>query len=1607
MRLDSFCQNHLRLKTKIGLLTLQNVSFSRLTNKLVVLFEYLQLLSQAILLDPRIYNFTETAFADRDLLFKVAVYFCKLVNPAYLLDFTPENNGLVIRILVLIICFMVFRYLIFAKIVMSSHRNSEENRIVLLIWRCLFKLQGRVTCYLITSFWMRTILTISDHSFSINGIASGPIIGLASFLFATEYLFSFFLETQFFDFLPNENFFFAGKTYKVQIITLSQKLILQVIQIVFRDYPTANSWVFRITSLGFCIIRDSKFFKRLPFYNIKALFYQGCLLGPVTVLNILCFLQVCLSSGDYFSKQDEIHFLVIGGILFSLLAAKIYHSWLEYLIVRLATQKSKNEAEMISNKFNVRAYLGKQAYLPGKKTKEYEWGYLLKCTQKMNMKNIYSLDDQELNRLKLNINNPSMLNKLSVKYLEKITNRHPNKLFLKLYLASLCAQDSDLYAQGIKILAELSKNPWSKYYLSSAFLLHQIQTAIVQDSNTSGLNLDLYTFIKSRISVEEVAMKMSQQAESKIKVCQEMLQDSCEIAKIHESAQSISKFKQEIQREINQILKNAPEYYIQPLLLFAEYSLVLNYSPKECKKFQNLYTKRYNKYEKHFISPKFTEEILYQNNNIFLLVSGEKVNNGLIQYCTKSIQNLCGRPQVSYKSLHVSSLFITGLQNLYISSFKDERFLNKIVRSYFAHNDGYITEADFYLRVHPYITQNLYLCMIIRPVVSQGNFLILSEDGMIEGVSKHLLKVLDPISRNIKEISSELTRANQAFNIIQKLQKQFNVINPQDLPSRLENFHSMSSEGMRYATALQLYSTYFFQGKKINLFTKQPITKRSSLMSDHFTTSFYCTISFLPDQSAGLKLVKLESASRDLTKDEQTLISIDKIQKGATENTFFEEDIVTPSPKIHKNRIPTFGPQSENFDNCEENAEVPSPMLWDFKSPISTERYLFTGHSQRVLTFVTPNLPKSNEVLSSMATQENNQNVPPPAATRIPGYAASNNSSTGSFSDGTNRVFKKALLVHSYPTTFHVFCKVFYLVILATFCSQIVLKFAADSTMNDLVLKKDMLAYTQLRAFWDIKTQILARGGALQISGNLTAGDLDSVSNSVKGVITDMLEYTRYLDNANTGLLSGIDSLDDSLKKKIFKSDIRLVGSIDDSSAPSFNKITNFQAVAQMINAAKKADSLKNPISSEGYNILTYVTYNTLNDFLAKNKQITEIFIESISDQRESFEEAIVLCLLVTPILLAVMALVLTFIIFNQYRMEKHYMETFLKLHPKGIKIALNSFFDFKRRIDNEDWQQDNSQSDLSDLFSVAIQNLQIKQYHKKENDQLIKYSQTQKRYYKYVLRILFYSILLLGIMAWNYITSTHSKDTIYKMHEQIQFANSLSEKVVTTYVSFVELFASNNTNYIAHNLPETELINSIKNLQDIQSQLLDVFSNSDNENNAQVKAVLYDDGGCEKLNLVTSQAYCTTMINTGKLTAIAPALAYFEGLMQGKFKAYQDVKLSSMANIFATALTNIDQSVMASAVIASKAQLITTILSENLSDQISNFYHQRTLIIIIFLITLSLAGFLFWFEILVKIREVNNDFKRVLQIFPADFVLSSFLLKKFIKETTKGFYRL
>jgi len=97
----------------------------------------------------------------------------------------------------------------------------------------------------------------------------------------------------------------------------------------------------------------------------------------------------------------------------------------------------------------------------------------------------------------------------------------------------------------------------------------------------------------------------------------------------------------------------------------------------------------------------------------------------------------------------------------------------------------------------------------------------------------------------------------------------------------------------------------------------------------------------------------------------------------------------------------------------------------------------------------------------------------------------------------------------------------------------------------------------------------------------------------------------------------------------------------------------------------------------------------------------------------------------------------------------------------------------------------------------------------------------------------------------------------------------------------------------------------------------------------------------------------------------------------------------------------------MSANVVAGKSQLISKIIDAQLSKSIADTNSQLSTILAIFIVGLVIAVIFIWYQALIKIREANNDFKKVLKTFPPELVLSSFLLKTFLRNNSQGVFDL
>ncbi|RZK12695.1 MAG: hypothetical protein EOO43_18505, partial [Flavobacterium sp.] len=377
--LSFYCKSHSSFKTHFGILSLYKIDFPYWLEKILLSIEYIQLLSLTILVHPNIPRLADSN-TKNPFLFDAITYFMKIINPSYLLSFDGSNDSTTYSILAIILGFTFVKYLVLIYMVCISCFHKKSNTLLQVIWRWIFKFQGRILCCFITSFCVRTIANISnnddDNGFHIPGITSGAIIPILAVMIAIEYLISFILETQFCDFIPTRQYS-SGKNCDMQIFTLTQKLMIQIIQMSISENITGNLWVCIVLNLILSTLRGYRFFTTLPLYNYQSLLHQGYLTMIVLSLHFAHLFQQILISAEYSSKID-FRFLIYLWAIIGLMGCMLSKTFLKQAYLRLLTSYNKEKNPQIQlHKIFATKYLIRNKAKPSRKSDKMDIKHLL------------------------------------------------------------------------------------------------------------------------------------------------------------------------------------------------------------------------------------------------------------------------------------------------------------------------------------------------------------------------------------------------------------------------------------------------------------------------------------------------------------------------------------------------------------------------------------------------------------------------------------------------------------------------------------------------------------------------------------------------------------------------------------------------------------------------------------------------------------------------------------------------------------------------------------------------------------------------------------------------------------------------------------------------------------------------------------------------------------------------------------------------------------------------------------------------------------------------------------------------------------------------------
>ena len=780
-------KSFIQISSRFALLSFYHEKRSRLHDSLLLIFEYIQLLSLALLLIPSLYN--DSGIGDKPIFYDT-VYAAKMLNPSYLLSF-QGSDSLSKTALLLVFAVTMIKYLLFAYAFMTAAYHQKGWTSLNKVWRWVFKVQGRVIFYFTASFWLNTYKNVEAEKFDFFGLDQAVINSICIVLILIDFAFSVFLQVMNASVLPSKSFL-CSKTNHVEATTLCQKFIIIILLIVIPDDSESAQWVLTAVNIFISLYRCAKFYGVLPMYNLKALFLQNYLTMIEFSLTLASFLQVIVHESG--KDGANIGFTIVVWTIFILLSAKISHEILHRIIFELAANSVSSSPQILVHKISAIKQLRKPQRMYSEYNQKFKFSELLNKTINATLSMAMSLDSNFPQDIELDIHSKKSTNRMYLHFLETLMAKFPRDKFLKLYTARFYANKSKLYGKAMKILVELQQEGWSRTSLNALLVIYEIENLIKSEyeDGQGKSEMDLSTYVRSQDLVNHIKEKMSKQADIQVVLYKEMLEEFPDLGKIFNSALSADKIRQSLDKKIKIMLRNIPEYFIEPILYCAHYSLGVNHSLHEYSEFVKLYTKKHQRYEKYFKESDLICENFYQEENAFIIISGQKADAGKILYCNKQTKNILGGDDHSYLGTNITTLFLPKSEVFGDSFFRaiieggdtDKNTIKNLVRSYITHKDGYMIEVDYYINIHPNVTQGLHLSIIIRPVVTARDCVMVRENGEIEGMTRKMTKKLR-LQKNyagnssnqksqtyhVQSLSPELNKINRAYNAIHFYEK--------------------------------------------------------------------------------------------------------------------------------------------------------------------------------------------------------------------------------------------------------------------------------------------------------------------------------------------------------------------------------------------------------------------------------------------------------------------------------------------------------------------------------------------------------------------------------------------------------------------------------------------------------------------------------------------------------------------------------------------------------------------------------------------------------------------------------------------------------------------
>ena len=1558
-RMSSTCADKSSPKARIAMISLfgDSLSSSIFSQKLLLLLEYLQLLSPILLFALFFQQKQETSLPEN--LLSLA----RLINPGLWISFT-ELKTFEILILIGLLTFKILQYLLLLWIIYKFRQNSQPQKLLIKVWRTLFNIQGRVLYFYMTFFWVNMAMVDQEETRDKGRVAESFVVIILDFAF------SLLLYTRYHYMLPMKNFL-SGKDNVVEMITLIQKFVLQVLMVFLPLNSQSSVWIITVINTIADLIRNLYFFKTLPLYDFQALDYQGTILMILSSINLACLVSVIGKSID--SDIVNLAFFMYLWGLISLLTNTISKEYLRRRFWKIICDPSVASPSLLIHRIPAINQLKN----PKSTSKKVSWMKLAKGSVNKNLKDLLKITKET----GLNINDKKSAKTIFANYLEKLLEIYPNNEYIQLYAAHYFVKKYQRYGDAVKTVTALRlKGSNNNIKLNAELLLIQIQNELQERSaeRNRESQIDPTSYLQEQGRVFQLQSSMLEQANAQIKVCGEIKKNAPDTFLIHRTAQIFNKLRGKNIQNIRVLFKSLSESNLKPLLLYAHYFLSLNHSLEDYSHYLKIYSQRFQKYQRYFDQQDLCQKNLFQASNGLYLLSGQKGTAGDIIFSPKP---LGVRQGAAFSEANIISRTAPCLRNItaqfyqHVAESYDETFFNKTAKGHIYHQDGYLIEVIYHLNIHPYVTQGFYFVLFLRPIVTTRDLILILENGDIDCGTKNVSEKLGFLAnskdikmmKNIKNLSEELLLINKAFNMVTFPQK------------------NHQEEGLTMEAAQELYDLYTTKGRDIWL---------SSLLNPNKSYLYHCKV---VNENFGSKLIKTlileESGKGSMSITTTTRKEFDEtesceeccVEKDEKEQGWIDFEPLTSRKKVQTLLIKS---EEETYTDSRKTQEEGGTSRFLTGFPAETERKpLFVDTAK-----------KSKRKIEHKYQEKDGQ------------YSKKDSSWYESRSKESSkkkklaRIFVLSLESKHDSKVFKGLNILLYLALLAFLASQFIIMAVVKDNLDSFKAQKNVLRTFQLRNFFLISLE-----GTVRVLYDVGTGAFNTsgIRSFARGTAIYKALGQQYLTNLtemNQKLLLNGNLLNEEISSLLFRKDIPIYYTYFGESPQSYIEENTFGGIDRIITAGVTVVNYNGTNLARIKDPAQFVFRNSLDDILVKSQGISDTITSFLNDQRDQITKRVTEYFIIELVLMILLLCVFVLALWKQYKKEAKNLSALCRVSTQKIDDMLREFTKFKEIIEDQ-------KSMSSTVHQIMEMNNVKTEQHNQQQQQFTREATKDphhrgfhRNYYIFIASYFIFLAALVGLVSIGVTLTTELLESFKSEQVQIYLLDYMRTRAALSRQAARELTATNNTGKIENKYPYDEFSYLVDELKNVKSEVYTKLLNEETVNKIHaVKTVLLGDacGILDTSNSSISSFFCQILKDTGKQTGLVYLLGEYEDAL---ITALNDYKVSDKT---AKSLQNLQRNLYNLLpsyfnILTNAALALSDLIDAQLEKQLQENEKDKSDYLIACSLVSVVIGGLMWIFILRKLKEGVNQFKNVLKIFSAEVVLSSFILKVFLRKTSK-----